>query len=102
MNEAPQLAKHRGIREALQFVADHPESDVELIDMPAWELVSRTLFDHANSPDSKVRGSMARATKAQKMISDRLVGKRRAGTHPAQAKQQQVVFRDLTEGLLTS
>lgn len=97
MSEPTSLVKHKGVREALQYVADNPELRTAPIDTPVWELIARILFEIANSPDAKVRGSMARATKAQKMIADRLVGTRRAGTHPAQAKRQQVAFVDLTQ-----
>lgn len=100
MSEQPLLTRHRGVREALQYVADHPDLRTAPIDTPVWELVSRILFEIANTPDAKVRGSMARATRAQKMISDRLVGTRRPGTHPAQAKKQQVSFVDLTVGVI--
>lgn len=100
MSESPLLSKHKSIREALQFVADNPEIRTPPIDTPAWELVGRILFEVANSPNPKVRGSMARATRAQKMIADRLVGKRRPGTHPATVRDQQVVFRDLTAGMV--
>lgn len=102
MSEAPQLSKYRDVRSALQYVADHPEPAVEPIDMPVWEAIARILFDVANHPDARVRGSMARATRAQKMISDRLVGTRRAGTHPNEAKKQTIAFRDLTEGAIES
>lgn len=102
MSEAPQLSKHKGVREALQYVADHPELRQAPIDTPVWELVARILFELANNPDAKVRGSMARATRAQKMISDRLVGTRRPGTHPARATRAEVTFRDLTEGAIES
>lgn len=100
VNEQPQLAKHRGVREALQYVADHPELKTAPIDTPVWELTARILFEIASKPDARVRGSMARATRAQKMISDRLVGTRRPGTHPAQAKKQQVAIMDLTAGVI--
>lgn len=100
MSESPRLVKHKGIREALQYVADHPEPRALPIDMPVWELVSRLLFEIANTPDAKVRGSYTRATRAQKMITDRLVGTRRPGSHPASGHQKQVVFRDLTGGQL--
>lgn len=96
----PTLSKHKTVREALQFVADHPELRTAPIDTPVWELVPRILFDIANNPDAKVRGSMARATRAQKMIADRLVGRRRPGTHPAVAQRNEVTFRDLTEGAI--
>ncbi|GEP27956.1 hypothetical protein CLE01_25540 [Cryobacterium levicorallinum] len=60
----------------------------------------RKLFELANSPDKKVRGSMARATKAQKIILDRLVGRRRPGTHPAQVQVDAINFIDLTVGVI--
>jgi len=95
------VVKSKTIPEALQFVADHPQpsSDNALL-MPAWEHVSRSLFEIANSPNPKVKGSMARATKAQKIILDRLVGRRRPGTHPAQSKSDEIEFVDLTQAVI--
>lgn len=87
------------IRQALQNVADYPNMvDDDLLQKPAHELVARALFDIANRPDASVRGSMSRANKARKMILDRLVGKRRAGSHPATREAVQVDFVDLTGG----
>lgn len=85
------------VRQALQNVADYPTvlTDV-ILDLPAHELVARTLFDIANRPDASERGSMARANKARKMILDRMVGKRRAGTHPATRSDESIEFIDLT------
>ena len=95
------LKRTKSIGEALQHVADHPVSSSQIpLEMPIWELVSRELFKIANSPDARVRGSMARATKAQKIILDRLVGKRRPGTHPANATVEAIDFVDLTIGVL--
>ena len=72
------------VRQALQNVADYPTPlDDEVIQSPVHELVARTLFDIANRPDASVRGSMSRANRARRMILDRMVGKRRAGSHPA-------------------
>lgn len=89
------------IRDALQRVADNPVMiDDELIQAPVHELVCRTLFDIANRPDAAQRGSMVRANKARKMILDRLVGKRRSGTHPATRNEVQIDFIDLTGGEL--
>ena len=89
------------IREALQKVADNPEYTPDvLIDAPVHELVARTLFDIANSPDTKVRGSLSRATRAQKMIMDRLVGLRKAGTNPVAQGEAGIEFVDLTRGVL--
>lgn len=95
------MSKHKTIAEALQYVADHPQPSTSItIDMPVWELVSRKVFDVANHPDKRVRGSMSRATRAQRLIYDRLVGRRRPGTHPAQVKTDEIDFVDLTVGVL--
>lgn len=91
----------KSIREAMQFVADHPrQGSKDPLDMPVWELVSRSLFDIANSPDVSVRGSLARATAAQKIILDRLVGTRRTGSAPVVLKNTALDFVDLTAGAL--
>lgn len=85
------------VRQALQNVADYPRMvDDEIIQAPAHELIARTLFDIANRPDAAVRGSMARANKARRMILNRLVGKRRPGSHPATRNEVEVDFVDLT------
>lgn len=91
------MAKAVSIRQALQAVADNPvmETD-EVIQVHVHELVCRALFEIANRPDASVRGSMARANKARKMILDRLVGKRRAGSHPATRSDIPIEFEDLT------
>lgn len=89
------------VRAALQQVADNPTMlDDDFLQKPVHELVARTLFDIANRPDARVRGSMARANKARKMIFDRLVGKRRAGSHPATRNPVVIDFVDLTGGEL--
>jgi len=89
------------IRQALQQVADYPVMvDDDMLQKPVYELVSRTLYDIANRPDANVRGSMGRANKARKLILDRLVGKRRAGSHPATGEVDQIDFIDLTGGEL--
>jgi hypothetical protein len=98
---AEALKRSKGVAEALQFVADHPvQSSPDTIDVPVWELIARQLFYVANNPDARKRGSMARATKAQRMIFDRLVGRRRPGTHPAQLAAEGLEFTDLTVGVL--
>lgn len=91
------MARHVTIRQALQNVADDPvvRSD-EVVNMHVHELVARTLFEIANHPDASVRGSTAKANKARKMILDRLVGKRRAGSHPATRVDVPLEFEDLT------
>jgi hypothetical protein len=89
------------IRQALQQVADYPTMiDDNLLTKPTHELVARSLFELANTPDASVRGSMARANKARKMILDRLAGKRRAGTNPVSGKAVEIEFLDLTGGEL--
>lgn len=89
------------IRQALQNVADNPviRTD-EIIQVPVHELVCRNLFEIANHPDAAQRGSMTRANKARKLILDRLVGKRRAGSHPATKVTVEIDFVDLTGGEL--
>ena len=88
------------IREALQAVADNPEPTLDPIDTKVHELVGRALFEIANNPNSRQRGSMARATRAQKLILNRLVGLRRPGSHPAGRKDDSIDFVDLTVGVL--
>ena len=74
--------KQIGIQEALQHVADHPEDVIDSpIDAPIWKLVGQTLFVIANTGSSKRRGSLQRATRAQKFIFNRLVGTRRPGSN---------------------
>ena len=73
----------RTVREALQHVADYPQPvDDEVIRMHTGELIARTLYDIANKPDANVRGSMARANKARRLIMNYLAGRRRTGTAP--------------------
>lgn len=88
------------IREALQYVARHPEPEVAPVDMPVWEHVARALYEIANNPNPKQRGAMARATRAQSIILDRTVGKRRAGTSPARRADTRITFLDLTAGAI--
>ena len=89
------------IRQALQQVADYPVMvDDDLLQKPVYELVARSLYDIANRPDQNIRGSMARANKARKLLLDRLVGRRRAGSHPATREVVGIDFVDLTGGEL--
>lgn len=93
--------KKVSIRQALQQVADYPEPvDDEVVQHPVYELVARSLFDIANRPDASVRGSLGRANKARKLILDRMVGKRRPGSHPSTGEVVQIDFVDLTGGEL--
>lgn len=85
------------VREALQHVADYPQPvDDEVITMHTGELICRTLYDLANTPDANVKGSLGRANRARRMIFNRLAGRRRAGTAPAVKKQQRLEMHDLT------
>lgn len=87
------------VREALQYVADYPQPvDDEVITMHTGELIARTLYDLANTPDANVRGSLGRANRARRLIMNYLAGRRRAGTTPAVKKQQRLEMHDLTGG----
>ena len=89
--------KHVTIKQALQHVADNPElATDDIISLRVHELVSRNLFDIANGSNMSERGSLSRANVARKMIFDRLVGKRKPGSHPATRKQRGIEFHDLT------
>ena len=94
-----ELKKHKTVYEALKYVSEHSTPSTEdPIQMPVHEAVARKLFTIANSPDPRVRGSEARATRAQKIILDRLVGRRAPGTAPAQSEADELEFHDLTQG----
>lgn len=86
------------IRQALQHVADQPtmKTDV-LLDVRAYELVARSLYELANGVSSE-RGSGAKANIARNMIFNRLVGRRKAGSHPATQNKVELDFVDLTGG----
>ena len=97
---APRI-KNQSVQGALQYVAAHPPDGFEpTVEAPVWELVAQVLFMHANSGDPKQRGSMSRANAAQKMIFDRISGRRRPGTHPAMVEREDIDFLDLTVGAL--
>lgn len=87
------------IKQSLQHVADNPMPRTDdLLSLPAHELVARTLFEIANGARIGERNSMARANVARNMILTRLVGKRRAGSHPATNQRESLEFIDLTGG----
>ena len=89
--------KRQTIQGALQRVADNPEVTTDdMVSLPVHELVARTLFEIANTADTSRRGSLVQANVARKMIFDRLVGKRRSGSHPATRERKQLKFADLT------
>ena len=85
------------IKQALQHVADNPVPKTDdLLNLPSHELISRTLFEIANGVQASERGSLSRANTARNMILTRLVGKRRAGSHPATEVKVELEFIDLT------
>ena len=85
------------IRQALQQVADNPVPKTDmLLDLPAYELVCRSLFEIANGVHISERGSLTRANVARNMIFNRLVGRRRAGSHPATQVKVELEFVNLT------
>ena len=89
------------IREALQRVADTASEQHDMtLDVRVHELVCRTLFQLANSGDQRAKGSLVRATRAQRIILNRLAGTRKPGTHPAARAQAGIEFVDLTKGVL--
>jgi hypothetical protein len=93
--------KHVSIRQAMQYVADNPETpDDNLIALPVHELVARTLFEIANSPTQQNKRSMKDANIARDIILKRLVGRRRAGSHPATKQKTVIEFEDLTGGAI--
>ena len=67
------------VKQALERVASAPPLDenADYTELRVHELVARALFDIANDPNPRKPGAMARATKAQRMILDRMVGTRK-------------------------
>jgi hypothetical protein len=85
------------IKQALQQVADNPHMDTDdLLNVKVHELVSRALFEIANGAQLRERGSMNRANVARNMIFTRLIGRRRAGSHPATNTKVKLDFVNLT------
>ena len=85
------------IQQAMQHVADNPQiATDDLLDVKIHELVCRALFEIANAPKADERGSLTRANTARHMIFTRLVGRRRAGSHPATKQKIEVEFINLT------
>ena len=85
------------IKQSLQQVADNPQPRTDdLLSLPSHELVARTLFEIANGAKMGERNSLSRANVARNMILTRLVGRRRAGSHPATEVKVELEFIDLT------
>jgi len=95
----PLLKKFKTIKQALTYVKDNPgwPSDrvTDRMNMPAWEMMSRNIFDMA-SMRPETRSEMNMATRAQKILLDRLAGTRRMGTNPAVRQKNALQIVDLT------
>ena len=90
------------IQQALTRVSEKWESarDMDMIGTPVYELIGFTLFDIANSGDARVRGSIRRSTRAQKIIMNRMVGLRRPGSRPITRENDGLEFVDRTVGVI--
>lgn len=89
------------IQQALRKAAKEPTPPTaDMLEQPVHALVAEALFTIANNPDARVRGSMRRATRAQRIILNRMVGRRRTGSHPATKVDTGLVFTDLTAGAI--
>ena len=90
------------IQQALTRVSEKWESarDMDMIGTPVYELIGFTLFDIANSGDARIRGSIRRSTRAQKIIMNRMVGLRRPGSRPVTRENDGLEFVDLTVGVI--
>lgn len=97
------MRKTVSIKQALQHVADNPvlKTDV-LLEVRAHELVARTLFEIANGARAGDVRSQQRANAARELIFTRLVGKRRAGSHPATRSEVAIQIVDLTQREVSS
>ena len=90
------------IQQALTRVSEKWESarDMDIIGTPVYELIGFTLFDIANSGDARIRGSIRRSTRAQKIIMNRMVGLRRPGSRPITRENDGLEFVDPTVGVI--
>lgn len=88
--------KHKSVKEALEYVSRHPSPTTDPINMPVWELIARQLYETAHQAGG-TRTQIKSTAAAQKMILDRVVGKRRTGTHPAVRKEEKVLLADFTQ-----
>ena len=90
------------IQQALTKVSEKWEAarDMDIIGTPVYELNGFTLFDIANSGDARIRGSIRRSTRAQKIIMNRMVGLRRPGSRPITRENDGLEFVDLTVGVI--
>lgn len=93
------LKKFKTVRQALIYVKDNPgwPSDrvTDRFEMPAWEMMARNIYDMASLRPAN-RTEMNMATRAQKILLDRLGGTRRMGTNPAVRRNSRPQIVDLT------
>lgn len=88
--------KHIPIQKALEQLSNTGLDQELTLESPTHQHIAHALFTIANSPNPKVRGARARATRAQRLILDRMVGLRKPGSHPAQLKNDEIQFVNLT------
>lgn len=88
--------KHKTVKEALEYVSRHPEPGGDPINMPVWELVARQLFEKAHQAGG-TKTEMKTTAAAQKLIFDRIVGRRKTGTHPAVREEKKIRLIDFTK-----
>lgn len=88
----------KSIQEALEYVSRNPIPTADPIDTPVWELVARMLYDIASTPNPKARGGLTKAARAQRMLMERKVGRRRTGSQPLVRERNGISFKDLTLG----
>lgn len=90
------LDRHKTVTEALEYVSRHPDwPNKDFKDIPVWEIVARNLFKFSLDADTRVIGAVARSTRAQRIIMDRLTGTRQTGTSPAVYKANSLQIKDL-------
>lgn len=93
--------RHKTVSEALAYVSKNPVPTADPIAMPVWELVARQLYDRAANVGGTARQIKA-TNQAHKIIADRTIGRRKAGTAPAQKVEHRVVIADFTKKELPS
>ena len=94
------MSKNRTVKQALEHYAANPVLPEDVIDVPIHTLIARSLFAFANNPNPKVKGANARANRAQKILLERMVGRRNPGTSPASSAEEVLEFADLSAGAI--
>ena len=88
------------IDESLRLYSRGVGMDLDPIDQPVHLIIAHALFKIANTVNPKKRSSLREATAAQKIILDRMVGKRLPGSNPAAQGGIAVSFVDLTKAVI--